>query len=146
MNTEIREELQEQKSTLGNIPKHYFVNNESIAADYLNGLEDNIWSKIQAESKPKAASVNLWERFSSRAQLAIAASIAFVGFGIFTIINTQDEFNLSQDDMLCYLQNEDEFVDNIQKDSKQYVNLDSLTNDEIKKYIAENEGLDVKSI
>jgi len=146
MNTEIRKELQEQKSTLGQIPKHYFVNNESIPSDYLNGLEDNIWSKIQAQSQPMAASVNLWERFSSRTQLAMAASIAFVGFGIFTLINNQDEFNLSQDDMLCYLQNEDEFVDNIQKDSKQNVNLDSLTNEEIKKYIAENEGLDVKSI
>ena len=145
MNIELRKELEEQQSTLGLIEKSYIVIGGDIPSDYFENMESRFFEKLKADAQPKEAVViSFWERTRVSYAVAAVCAIAVVGLGLFSILRNDNISTLSQNEVVKYLEEEDEWspVD----DKSAVVDLNYLSKEEIKAYLIEDEGIDLTSI
>jgi len=147
MSTELNKELRERQSILGQIEKQYFVPNHEVPADYFANMEDAFFLKLKEEYMPKAAkSISFWEKTRVSYSIAAMTAFAILGFGMFSLLRKNDANNLSQNEVVKYLQEEDEIPTVELNTNKSILNMNELTQEDIKKYLMENEGIDVSNI
>lgn len=145
MEKNIINELKDQGSILAELPKKYYVNQNDIPSGYFEGMEDRLIAKIRMAQQPKTASISIWERYSRAQRFAAAASVAVIGLSLYTLMRSNSESNFSQNEMKSYLISEGEYADpKIAADST--VHIEDLSKEDIKRYILENEDIDINTI
>jgi hypothetical protein len=151
MREEIKNELKEQQSILSQVDKHYFTSTNDVPNDYFEGIEDAFFAKLRANEQPRASqSINLWQKSKLSYSIAAVSIFAIVGFSIFNLVRPDKMNSLSQNEVESYLVDEDELSTDLNKNSKlstqSTVNFNDLTNEEITKYLIENEDIDIQNI
>ncbi len=149
MKEDILNELERQGSFLGKLPKQFIGDSSSIPQDYFEKMEDRFFQALK-ENKPKATSVSIWDRHKFSMRLAAIVSFAVIGFGIFSIVQSTSELQLSQNELQSYFASEEELEDANLCDAACSQNhkhiLDNISNEEIKTYFLETEGIDISKI
>jgi hypothetical protein len=148
MNIEIKNELIERQSTLSQLDKQYFAPTTDIPAGYFEGMEDAFFAKMREENAPKAStSINMWDKTRVNYAIAAVSVFAIVGVALFSIVRTDKVSSLSQNEVVNYLQEEDELTENMPPIKvDETVKIEELTNEEIKNYLLENEDIDITNI
>jgi plasmid maintenance system killer protein len=148
MDKELMKELQEQGSILSKIPKRVIDINASVPEGYFENMESQFFAKLK-DNQPKTTSVSIWETYRVRYRIAAVGIFAIVGFGLFTLLRNNSEMTLSQNELKSYFAKEGE-IDELNlchdcgKTHKKI--LDNITDDEIKAYLLETEGVDINKI
>lgn len=149
MEENVLNELEKQGSFLGKLPKQFIGDSSSIPQDYFEKMEDRFFHTLR-ENKPKATSVSIWDRHKFSMRLAAIVSFAVLGFGIFSIVESSSEMKLSQNELQSYFASEEELDDVNLCDAACSQNhkhiLDKISNEEIKIYFLETEGIDISKI
>jgi hypothetical protein len=149
MEKELKSELEQQGSFLGKLPKRFIGDSSNLPQDYFDKMEDRFFHALQ-ENKPKASSVSIWDRHKYSMPLAAILSFAVLGFGIIYMLNSSSDMKLSQNELQTYFASEEELedvslCDALCSQSHKHI-LDKISNEEIKNYFLETEGIDISKI
>lgn len=146
MNTELKNELLNRKSILGSIDKQYIINEHEVPNGYFDQMEDKFFASLKKEVDipRETKTISFWERTRVSYSIAAVSIFAIVGFGLFSLLRKDSINSLSQNEVVSYLEDEDELSTEIPSSSN--ININELTNEEIKKYLMENEGIDLNNM
>lgn len=142
MKDDIKIELEELKSPLVGIDKHYFANKNDVPVNYFKGMEDRFFNLLREKEVPKEAkqiSIHTTKRFSYA--VAAVSAFAILTLGIITIIQSSGP-QLSENDVKTYLEEEGDFLA-VEMPTKieERKKLKNLSDNEIKDYLCEVEGM-----
>lgn len=147
MNNELKKELEELKSPLAGVDKHYFANQIDIPANYFEGMEDRFFQLLRENEAPREArQVSIFS--TNRLSYAVAAVSAFaiLSLGILTIMKSSGP-QLSENDVKTYLEEEGDFLAvEMPTKEEQEKKIKKLSDSEIKDYLCEVEGMDCAQI
>lgn len=147
MNNELKRELEEIKSPLAGMDKHYFANQNEVPANYFEGMEDRFFQLLRENEAPREArqiSMFSTKRFSYA--VAAVSAFAILSLGILTIMKSSGP-QLSENDVKTYLEEEGDFLAvEMPTKAEQAKKIKKLSDDEIKNYLCEVEGMDCGQI
>jgi hypothetical protein len=147
MNNELKRELEEIKSPLAGMDKHYFANQNEVPANYFEGMEDRFFQLLREKETPREArqiSMFSTKRFSYA--VAAVSAFAILSLGILTIMKSSGP-QLSENDVKTYLEEEGDFLAvEMPTKAEQAKKIKKLSDDEIKNYLCEVEGMDCGQI
>ena len=143
MNNELKKELEDLRSPLAGVDKHYYANQNDLPANYFEGMEDRFLLFLKEKETPREAkqiSMFSTKRFSY--SVAAVSAFAILSLGILTILKSTGP-QLSENDVKTYLEEEGDFlaVEMPTKD-EEAKKLKKLSDSEIKDYLCEVEGMD----
>jgi hypothetical protein len=143
MKDEIIKELEELKSPLAGMDKHYFANQNDVPTNYFEGMEDRFFQFLKENEAPREArqiSMFNTKRFSYA--VAAVSAFAILSLGILTVMKSSGP-QLSENDVKTYLEEEGDFLA-VEMPAKveQAKKMNKLSDDEIKNYLCEVEGMD----
>lgn len=148
MNVELIKELEERQSILSQLDKQYIAPTNEVPSGYFEGMEDAFFARLREDNAPQASkSINIWEKSKLSYSIAAVSIFAIVGLSIFSLLRNDNMNTLSQNEVESYLVEEDEMIiDSTVKISSPDMKLNDLTNEEITKYLIENEDIDLTQI
>jgi len=144
MNEELRNELKALKSPLAEMEKHYFADDKDIPKDYFTGMDDRFIQFMKKNESPRETiSISFFNTKRISYALAAVSAFAILSLGILTIIKSNSHNQLSESDVKTFLEEEGDFL--AMEHTAQTVptkKLEKLSDDEIKNYLCEVEGMD----
>lgn len=143
MNQDVKNELTELESILFTIDKLDTNSTEDIPSGYFESMEDRFFAKLNSDTTPKAASISIFENKRIAYNLAAVLAFAILGLGLFSILKPQSKNQLSQNEVIHFLEEEGEITTPLSDSNS---TLDKLSDEEIKKFLSEIEGMDVTNI
>lgn len=147
MSTELNNELKELGSVLSQVEKTYFADNSQVPLGYFDGMEDRFLAKLKIEEAPREPrSISIFGSKRISYALAAVASFAILGIGLFTLVKQNNTYNLSQNEVVAFLEDEGLLSHNANYANATPVNLDNISKEEAIKFLVEEEGMDVTNI
>lgn len=152
MNEHLHTELTDINSFLKDLPK-LDVRTQGVPEGYFDSMESNFFNSINPTQQPKSStpSKNIFSKFNVPMSLAAAVVFAVVGLFVFKqFYAPQDNIQLSDNDIYNYLnENYEEVAPKVEPKEplasakKQVIDqtLDSISDEEIKAYLLEEEEL-----
>lgn len=148
MNPELKAELKEIKSILAKLDKNYFADNSQVPPAYFDGMEDRFFNALKENNVPKeSSSISIFNTKRFSYAIAAVAATAILSLSILTLIQSEKMPAISDNDVKTFLEEEGDFLaldQNTELGSMQ--KLKHLSNDEIKNYLCEVEGMDCEQI
>jgi hypothetical protein len=145
MKDDIKKELEELKSPLAAMDKHYFTNQNDVPANYFDGIEDRFFQLLKEKEKPREANqISIFQTKRISYSIAAVSAFAILGLGILTIMRSSGP-QLSDNEVKTYLEEEGDFLA-VEKKTEQAKKLKNLSDNEIKDYLCEVEGMDCAQI
>ena len=143
MNEELKKELQQLQSPLAEIDKHYFAQSKDLPDNFFTGMEDKFIAQMREKSTPREAqqfSIFSGKRFSYA--IAAVSAFAILSLGILTIMKSSGP-QLSENDVKTFIEEEGDFLAlEMPSKAEQAIKIKKLSDDEIKNYLCEVEGMD----
>lgn len=147
MSTELNNELKELGSVLSQVEKTYFADNSQVPLGYFDGMEDRFLAKLKIDEAPREPrSISIFGSKRISYALAAVASFAILGIGLFTLVKQNNTYNLSQNEVVAFLEDEGLLSHNANYANATPVNLDNISKEEAIKFLVEEEGMDVTNI
>lgn len=159
MQDNIHNELNQLNSFLKDIPKTSFTSKD-IPAGYFDTMESRFFENLKSVPK-ETSQKSIFSNFNRPRAVAAVVALMAISFFIFkNYISNNYNFQLSDNEIYSYLnENYEELdtnsIDNkhsyasvINKESFSIINdkFENISNDDIKKYLIEEEGLELNTI
>jgi hypothetical protein len=144
MNEELKNELNELQSPLAEMDKHYFANQSEVPADYFSSMEDRFIQFIKENESPREAKqISIFDFKRITYSVAAVSAFAILGLGILTIMRSGSDTQLSENEVKTFLEEEGDFLA-LENSTlvEPYRKLEKLSDNEIKDYLCEVEGMD----